>query len=93
MSEPMSAAGHDDPVLARRRRIARGVRLGKRAGYGVLAYAVVAFFVGYGVGFSGWLVTTIVVALAISCVVLAPAIVMGYGVRAADREDREANAP
>jgi len=78
-----------DPVLARRAHIARAVQLGKRLGYGLLGAAVVAFLVGYAVGFSPGLVTAIVTALIVSSVVLAPAIVFGYGVRAAEREERE----
>lgn len=86
MTSPVSP----DPVLARRARIARWVVIGKRVGYSVLAYAVVAFIVGYAIGFSGPLVATIVVALVVSSVVLVPAIIFGYGVRAAEREEREA---
>lgn len=78
-----------DPVLARRARIATAVVLGKRIGYSILLAAVIAFVVGYSVGFSAWLVTAIVASLIVSSVILAPAIVLGYGVRAADREDRE----
>ena len=81
-----------DPVLIRRARIARAVVLGKRFGYGLLAAAVVAFFVGYGVGFDGALVTGIIAALVVSSLVLAPAIVFGYGVRAAEREERAEQA-
>jgi hypothetical protein len=34
-------------------------------------------------------VTSIIVTMVLGSLVLAPAIVVGYGVRAADREDRE----
>jgi hypothetical protein len=37
-------------------------------------------------------VTAVVAALGLGSAVLAPAIVVGYGVRAADREDRERHA-
>lgn len=85
----VSASPPTDPVLARRARIAALVRLGKRVGYGLLAAAIVAFFAGYVAGFTGPLVTGIVAGLIVASIVLAPSIVVGYGVRAAEREDRE----
>ena len=80
----------DDPVLAKRARIAHWVSLGQRVGYGLFGLACVAFVAGFVVGFEDWLTTLIVAALVVGSLVLAPAIVFGYGVRAADRADREA---
>jgi len=80
---------NDDPVLARRERIARYVALGKRVGYTALLVAIVAFFVGVATEFPPWTVATSIAGLAVSCVVLPLPIVFGYGVRAAAREDRE----
>jgi hypothetical protein len=82
----------DDPVVARRTRIARWVGLAKRVGYGLLALAVVAFVVAAVAGFPSGVVTLTVVALVAACVVLPLPIVLGYGLRAAEREDREAAA-
>ena len=79
----------EDPVLARRARIARLTELGQRIGYGLFGLAIVLFFVGFVGGYSDVLVTSIVVSLGVGSVVLAPAIVFGYAVKAADREDRE----
>jgi len=78
-----------DPVLARRARIAGLVQLGQRIGYGLFAIAIVAFFVGFAVGFTGGVVAVVVIALVAGSLVLAPAIVFGYGVKAADRDDRD----
>jgi len=78
-----------DPILAKRARIARLVSIGQRVGYGLFGLAVVAFLVGFVVGFEPWAVTLIVVALVVGSIVLAPAIVFGYAVRAADRADRD----
>lgn len=78
-----------DPVLARRARIGELSRLGKRVGYLLFAYAVVAFVVGYEVGFRVWLVDTIVAAMVLGSILLVPAIVFDYGVKAADREDAQ----
>ena len=83
---------HDDPVIRRRARIARWVGLGKRVGYGLLLLAVVAFVVAAIAGFPTAVVTVTVVALVAACVVLPVPIVLGYGLRAAEREDREAAA-
>jgi len=78
-----------DPTLTRRARIARLTSLGQRIGYGLFAVAVVAFVVGAARGFTAPVVTVVVAALAAGSAVLAPAIVFGYAVKAAEREDRE----
>lgn len=77
-----------DPVLARRARIARLVELGQRVGYGLFGLAIVTFVVGFARGFDGWVRTTTVAALVVGSLVLAPAIVFGYAVKAAERDDR-----
>ena len=78
-----------DPVLERRRRIAALVQAGKRIGYGAFAAAIVLFFMGLAAGFTTMGTTAIVACLLVGSAVLAPAIVFGYAVRAAEREDRE----
>lgn len=85
--QPPSEPG--DPIVAKRQRIARLVGIGQRVGYGLFGLAIVAFVVGFAVGFEPWAVTLIVVCLVVGSIVLAPAIVFGYAVRAADRADRE----
>lgn len=84
--------GERDPVLARRARIAALVQAGKRAGYGLYLLAVVLFAVGLAGGFTSGTTTAIVVSLVVGSLVLAPAIVFGYAVRAAERDDRSAGA-
>ena len=79
----------DDPVLAKRARIARWVTIGQRVGYGLFGLACVAFVVGFIVGFETWITTLVAASIIVGSLVLAPAIVFGYGVRAADRADRE----
>jgi uncharacterized membrane protein len=81
----------DDPVVARRERIARLAKIGKRIGYTALVIAIVAFFVGVAAGFPSWTVTLSVAGLVVACVVLPIPIVLGYGVRAAARDDRDRN--
>lgn len=89
---PRNLDSHDD-VLARRAQIKRLVDLGQRIGYGLFGVAVVGFFVGFVVGFTDPLVTVIVVSLVVGSVILAPAIVFGYGVKAAERDDAEQGRP
>jgi len=84
---PLSPNG-EDPVVARRRRIGHWVTLGKRVGYTALLVAIVMFFVGLVAGFPPWTVDVIVLALVVSIVVLPAPIVLGYGIRAAEREER-----
>lgn len=81
--------GHVDPVLARRARIARLVEIGNRVGYTMLLVAVVAFFVGVASGFTSAITAVVTVSMLVTTLVLAPAIVFGYAVKAAEREDRE----
>ena len=79
----------DDPVLARRASIARWCDSGKRIGYTAYGVAVVLFFVGFFAGFRSWMTTTITLLLVVGGLILMPAIVLAYGVKAADRDDRE----
>lgn len=84
-----SRPDRDDPVLDRRRRIAGLVRTGQRVGYGLFGLAIVLFAVGLVVGFGGAITPGIVASIVLGSIVLAPAIVFGYAVKAAEREDRE----
>jgi len=77
-----------DPVLVRRARIASRVRTAKRIGYAALLVAIAAFAIAAATSFSGPAVVVAVVGLAVAFVVLPIPIVLGYGVRAAEREDR-----
>jgi ABC-type proline/glycine betaine transport system permease subunit len=80
---------NDDPVLARRARIARLAALGKRIGYCALGVAILSFLAGVVTSFARWTVVLSTVGLVAACVILPVPIVLGYGVRAAAREDRE----
>jgi hypothetical protein len=88
---PPNPASHSstDPVRARRERIAHLAGTAQRIGYAMFSVAVVAFFIGFFAGFTDGVVTLIVAMLIAGSVLLAPAIVAGYAVKAAEREDRE----
>jgi hypothetical protein len=83
MSDPAA-----DPVLVRRAQLARLASLGQRIGYLCLLVAIVAFFAGLATTYATW-GTVVVVAMVLCTVTLAPAIVLGYAVKAAAREDAE----
>lgn len=85
MHDPASV----DPVRARRARIARLVEIGQRLGYSLFAVAIVAFVIGFVAGFDGVTGPLIVACIVGGSIVLAPAIVFGYAVKAAERDDRE----
>jgi hypothetical protein len=78
-----------DPVRVRRAQVARWTLLANRLGYVLLAVAVALFFVALMLGFSATMATLVIVTLVLSFLLLAPSIVLGYAVKAADRDDRE----
>ncbi len=78
-----------DPVVRRRRQVERWTLLANRVGYLMLALAVALFVIAFAVGFSAAMATLVIVCLVVSFVLLAPSIVLGYAVKAADREDAE----
>lgn len=78
-----------DPVRERRASIAKLVAVGNRVGYTLFGIAIVAFVIGFFTGFDGVTGPLIISCLVVGSVVLAPAIVFGYAVKAAEREDRE----
>ena len=81
-------AREPDPVVVRRARISRAVTIAKRVGYLLLAVAVGGFVAAAVSGFADWAVTLTIVALVGACVILPVPIVLGYGLRAAEREER-----
>lgn len=77
-----------DPVLARRAAIARLVSIGQRLGYALFGLSMVLFFYGLVAGYTVALTTAVVTCLVAGSLVLAPAIVFGYAVKAAEREEQ-----
>ncbi len=78
-----------DPVRARRAQVARWSLLANRIGYLVLALGMAVFIIGFAIGFTTALVGIVVACLVIASALLAPSIVLGYAVKAAERDDRE----
>ena len=83
-------AGAGDPVAERRARIAKVVKTAKRVGYGALLVAIVAFGAAVATGYPPALVGIAVAGLGAFCLIAPVPIILGYGVRAATREERGA---
>jgi hypothetical protein len=82
-------SGAPDPVRHRRAQVARWTLLANRIGYLVLALAITLFVMAFVFGFTATMATLIIISLVVSFVLLAPSIVLGYAVKAAEREDIE----
>lgn len=78
-----------DPVRARRERVAHLNLLANRIGYLFFALAISCFIMAYAIGFKGPLVTIVIASIFIGSALLAPSIVIGHAVKAAEREDQE----
>lgn len=78
-----------DPVRARRAQVAKYTLLANRIGYLLYAATTACFAFAFAVGFNGVMVGLMTFGLVGGSVLLAPSIVLGYAVKAAEREDRE----
>lgn len=79
----------DDPVRRRREMVAKYNLLANRIGYLFYAVSMSTFVMAFAFGFQGPLVTVVLVTLIIGSILLAPSIIIGYAVKAAERDDRE----
>lgn len=78
-----------DPVRARRAQVAKWTLLANRIGYLLVAVSIATFVIGFAIGFSGAVAAIVIVSMVAGFVLLAPSIVLGYAVKAAERDDRE----
>jgi hypothetical protein len=78
-----------DPILEQRERVRRLATTAKRVGYMLFLVSMVLFFVALATDLPESLVTGATVALIGGCVVLAPAILLGYAVKGAERDEAE----
>ncbi len=78
-----------DPVRARRAKFAHWTLIANRVGYLVLALGMALFLLAFLFGFTATMASLVVACLIVSFVLLAPSIVLGYAVKAAEREDVE----
>lgn len=86
---PTGAAEPVDPVRAKRARIAHWTLLANRVGYLFVALAIALFVIAFVLEFNATMATLVIISLVIGCVLLAPSIILGYAVKAAERDDRE----
>lgn len=77
-----------DPVIRSRERIRMLAGAGRRFGYSCFLTALAMFVINYYLGSSSFWVCLTVALLVIGSLVLAPAIIFGYAVNAAEREDQ-----
>ncbi len=78
-----------DPIRARRQQVAKYTLLANRIGYLFFAVAIATFIIGFAISFNGAVSAVVVGSVIAGSVLLAPAIVLGYAVKAAERDDRE----
>jgi hypothetical protein len=80
----------DDPIRDQRRRVHRAVKQAKRLGYLLLLGSIVAVAIGLTTDLTGTVTAVATGCLIAGAVVLGPAVILGYAVNAAEREDRAA---
>ena len=87
MTSPNDRIETNDPIVARRERIDRLNKIATRTGYALYAISTVTFFVGLQADYASVMHLVSGVSLVVGSVILAPSIVITYGIRAARRED------
>jgi hypothetical protein len=80
--------GPVDPVRQRRELVARFAAMARLAGWSLFGLAFVAFIIGMLTGLDGFVVVVVIGCIALGSTLLLPAIIIGFGVTAAEREDR-----
>ena len=63
--------------------------MANRVGYLCFGIAILTFIIGFIVSFNGTVSAIVVASMIVGSVLLAPAIVLCYAVKAAERDDRE----
>jgi hypothetical protein len=84
----MTTSPVSDPVRDQRARVAKWVLIANRVGYLFWGVALAVFFIGFGIGFHAAVAATVVATLIAGAVLLAPSIILGYAVKAAEKDDR-----
>lgn len=86
---PSTRTAADDPVRAKRAKVAHWTLIANRVGYLLFALSLAVFAMAFAIGFNSTMVAIMTACLIAGSILLAPAIVLGYAVKAAEREDRE----
>lgn len=82
-------SNQSDPILAKRAQVQHWVTWGLRTGYGLFILTTVLFVIAALTDFTSALSVAMTVCLVVGSLILAPSIVFSYGVKAADRADRD----
>ena len=61
--------------------------IANRVGYLLFGLAIALFVMAFAFGFKGPIVTAITVSMVLGSILLAPAFVLGYAVKAAEKDD------
>ena len=78
-----------DPILEKRERVRHVANAAKRVGYVLFLASMVLFFIALATDLPTGVMAAATATLIGGCVVLAPAILLGYAVRGAERDDAE----
>lgn len=89
MSNPSAVPDDIDPVRVRRAQVAKWTLLANRVGYLFVAFSMALFVIAFAIGFSAIMANLVIISFVIGCMLLAPSIIVGYAVKAAERDDRE----
>lgn len=84
-----SASDQEDRLIARRKKLARMAGLGRRIGYLAFGVAIGVLALGLATNFTNGVATVVIGLLAGGSAMLAPAILLQYAIRGAEREDAE----
>ena len=82
-------SGFEDPLMARRARLAKLANLGRRVGYLTFALSIGMLVLGLATDFTDGISAVVIGLLVGGSAVLAPAILLHYAVRGAEREETE----
>jgi len=82
-------SGPEDPLMARRGRLARLASLGRQVGYSTFALSIGLLVLGLATDFTDGISAVVIGLLVGGSAVLAPAILLHYAVRGAEREETE----
>ena len=85
----IDVTAEQDPILIQRAKAQRLATLGQRIGYLLYGIAIVVFMIGLLTDFNGTVSAIVTFGVIAGSVVLAPAILYGYAVKAAVRDDLE----
>lgn len=78
-----------DPILEQRERVRRIANTAKRVGYLLFLASMVLFFVALATDLPALVLGAATATLIGGCIVLAPAILLGYAVKGAERDEIE----